>query len=218
MTDHELEADRAVERPFLAMKSPTSPLDPPASLVAAARTRLAEAMADDARPIAKALQGRLASLARAAEVPLEPAAAERRRRPVVVVTGVDDRPPALVPALHVDDADAAAGFLADVFGATLSSLVPAADGTIAEVRLSIGSSRLLLVERPGQEGSVVPGRAGGSTATMHLEVVDVDDVVARAADAGARVVQPARQFGSTRHAVIEDPTGHHWVLTASSDG
>lgn len=216
MTEHETEATTGAERPFLAMKVPIVPVDPPSSLTAAVRARLANAMSDDAQPLSESLRRRLLNLARVTQPPVEPAAAERSRRPVVVVTGLDDPTPTLVPALHVDDADAAVGFLADAFGATVSSVVPGADGTIAEVRLRIGSSTILLVERPGQERSLVPGRAGGATATMHLEVVDLDDVVARAESVGALVVQRVRDLGSFRRTVIEDPSGHHWVLTGAA--
>jgi len=60
-------------------------------------------------------------------------------------------------------------------------------------------------------GAVSPKTVGGSPVTLSVYVEDVDDVVARAEQAGATVLTPVdNQFYGDRSGQFEDPFGHKW--------
>ena len=62
-------------------------------------------------------------------------------------------------------------------------------------------------------GALGPRSIGGSPVLMNLRVPDVDQVVARAIDAGAVLVQPVEdQFYGERSGTIIDPFGHTWMV------
>jgi uncharacterized glyoxalase superfamily protein PhnB len=49
--------------------------------------------------------------------------------------------------------------------------------------------------------------------TIHLYVPDVDAVVARAVEAGAKTTMPvADMFWGDRYGQLEDPFGHRWSV------
>jgi PhnB protein len=60
---------------------------------------------------------------------------------------------------------------------------------------------------------------GGTPVMLHLYVTDVDQVVKRAVDAGAKLVRPVQdQFYGDRSGAVEDPAGHVWhVATHKED-
>ena len=56
-----------------------------------------------------------------------------------------------------------------------------------------------------------PTSVGQCTTTIHQYVEDTDAAIARAADAGAKVVMPAMDmFWGDRYGVVTDPFGHQW--------
>jgi uncharacterized glyoxalase superfamily protein PhnB len=62
-------------------------------------------------------------------------------------------------------------------------------------------------------GNASPKTLKGTPVSIHLIVDDVDEFVARAVNAGAKVVVPVKdQFWGDRFGVIEDPFGHHWSV------
>ena len=60
---------------------------------------------------------------------------------------------------------------------------------------------------------MVPNGYRGSPVTVHLQVDDVDAVVARAVEAGAKITMPVNDaFWGDRYGKLEDPFGHSWSV------
>jgi uncharacterized glyoxalase superfamily protein PhnB len=79
--------------------------------------------------------------------------------------------------------------------------------------VKIGDSQVMLVDEMPEWGALGPKSLKGSPVTIHLCVDDVDAVVARAVQAGAKVTMPvADQFWGDRYGKLEDPFGHHWSV------
>jgi PhnB protein len=58
-----------------------------------------------------------------------------------------------------------------------------------------------------------PRSRGGATGGLVVYVPDVDAAIERAAQAGAKVVQPPEnQFWGDRMGTVEDPFGHKWMF------
>ena len=67
-------------------------------------------------------------------------------------------------------------------------------------------------------GNQGPLSIGGSPVNIHLYVDDVDDVVRRAVDAGAKSLIPiGDQFYGDRSGRIQDPFGHVWVISTHKE-
>ena len=119
----------------------------------------------------------------------------------------------LAPYLCVHDAAGAIDFYVQVFGATESSRLVGPDGRIGHAELDIAGSTLMLADEYPEAGALGPRSIGGSPVLMNLRVPDVDQVVARAIDAGAVLVQPVEdQFYGERSGTIIDPFGHTWMV------
>lgn len=120
---------------------------------------------------------------------------------------------ALTPYLAVADARAAVAFYVAAFGAVPQGdpyVQP--DGRIGYAEVRIGAAVLMLADEFPELGLLGPLARGGVSTTLHLEVPDVDAVVARAVDAGAALERPAADAPHGRTAVVNDPAGHRWML------
>jgi uncharacterized glyoxalase superfamily protein PhnB len=118
-------------------------------------------------------------------------------------------PPATVtPVLVYPDVRAAVAWLEAAFG--------------FEERVRVGEAHRAQL-RVGTDGAVVVADVGGdrtapaepgATHLIKVRVPDVDAAFARAADAGARVVEELTtwEYGE-RSGVVEDLAGHRWELT-----
>lgn len=120
----------------------------------------------------------------------------------------------LTPYLAVADARAAIDWYADALGAevTYGPLVMP-DGRVGHAELSFDGAHVMLSDAHPEIGVVAPS-AEGASVTMHLEVADVDDVVARAVARGAALDRgPEDNLDIERRvAVVRDPFGHRWFL------
>src|SRR5262245_55940238 len=108
----------------------------------------------------------------------------------------------LTPVLTIDGAAAAIDFYVRAFGARELSRAVAPDGTrIWHAALQIGDSRLMLSDEfPDMGGPRGPLSLGGSPASIHLYVEDVDRFVERAVAAGATLTMPLEnQFWGDRY-------------------
>jgi uncharacterized glyoxalase superfamily protein PhnB len=91
-----------------------------------------------------------------------------------------------------------------------------------EERVRIGDDHRAQM-RAGEDGAIVvadvrrdhvPPSGGVVTQQIKLRVADVDAALARARDAGGRVLEePVTHMYGERSCVIEDPAGHRWELT-----
>src|SRR5690349_611681 len=115
----------------------------------------------------------------------------------------------LTPVLTIDGAAAAIDFYTRAFGARELNRAVAPDGTrVWHAELQIGDSRLMLSDEFPDMGARGPLSLGGSPASIHLYVEDVDGFVERAVSAGATLTMPLEnQFWGDRYGKLTDPFG-----------
>lgn len=119
----------------------------------------------------------------------------------------------LTPHLIVRDSKAAIDFYQRAFGAQLQGEVAyMPDGRVMHAMVKIGDSMLMLNDEFPEHGVVAP-HDGQSGVSLHIYVDNVDDLFARATDAGAQVKMPlADMFWGDRYGKVQDPFGHQWTL------
>jgi PhnB protein len=119
----------------------------------------------------------------------------------------------VTPYLYLRDASSLIEFYKRAFGATELFRMNGPGGRIGHAELQIGSSRIMLAdESPGMQ-AYSPLHYGGASSSFMLYVENVDEVVAQAVAAGARIARPiADQFYGDRTGGIEDPSGQHWYI------
>ena len=121
--------------------------------------------------------------------------------------------PRLAPYLSVDGAEAAIDFYVTVFGATERMRMPAPGGKVGHAELELGDSIIMLADESPEIGFRSPTAIGGTPVILSVYVEDVDNVVARAQEAGATVLRPVEtQFYGDRSGQFEDPFGHRWSV------
>ena len=119
----------------------------------------------------------------------------------------------VTPHLVCAGAAKAIEFYKKAFGAVEGGRLPGPDGKLMYAMIRIGGDAIMLVDEMPQWGALGPKALKGSPVTLHLYVDDVDAVVKRAVEAGAKVTMPvAEQFWGDRYGKLEDPFGHHWSV------
>lgn len=117
------------------------------------------------------------------------------------------------PFLTLKDPAAAIDFYKRAFGAVELMRLSEPGGGIAHAEIEIGEARFLMGHEYPELGFVSPETLGGSPMSIHLYVDDVDALVARAAEAGAKVLRPpADEFYGDRAGSVRDPFGFTWLL------
>jgi uncharacterized glyoxalase superfamily protein PhnB len=123
---------------------------------------------------------------------------------------------ALTPYLAVGDARAALEWYCAEIGAELvGEPIEMPDGRIGHAELRIRGARAFLSDAHPELAVVAPDPAGVPV-TLHLEVEDVDGLVARLRGAGAQVDREPDDTPAGRLAVVRDPFGHRWMLNQPS--
>jgi len=111
--------------------------------------------------------------------------------------------------LTVRDVAQAIDFYINGFGFKLRGSMPGPDGKIMHAEMMHNDSVLMM----GPENPQMPAPQGPSPVTIFAYVDNVDEVTARAAAAGAQVIQqPKDEFWGDRCAILIDPQGHSWML------
>ena len=119
----------------------------------------------------------------------------------------------VTPYLIVDGAARAIEFYKQAFGATIGVRMDGPEGKVGHAELKIGDSHVMLADENPQMGARGPKTVGGSPISLVLYVEDVDAVVSRAVEAGAKLTRPvADQFYGDRTGGVEDPFGHAWYV------
>ncbi len=119
----------------------------------------------------------------------------------------------ITPHLVCAGAANAIEFYKKAFGAVEEARLPGPDGKIMHAMIRINGDAVMLVDEMPQWGALGPKALKGSPVTIHLYVDNVDAVVKRAVDAGAKItMEVADQFWGDRYGKIEDPFGHHWSV------
>ena len=123
----------------------------------------------------------------------------------------------VTPCLVVDGAAKALEFYAEVFGATERMRFPGPGDAVAHAEIEIGDSVLIVEDVDPQRGTKAPPAGGleGTPVFQFVYVDDVDAVVARAAELGAKVQRaPEDQFYGDRDGYVIDPFGHGWTIAS----
>ena len=122
------------------------------------------------------------------------------------------------PYLIVKGAARAIEFYKQAFGATEIMRFPGPNGTIGHAEIKIGDSPIMLADEMPQMGYRSPAALGGSPVSVMLYVPDVDKVVDRAVEAGAKLERPvADQFYGDRSGTFHDPFGHVWTVSTHKE-
>lgn len=117
-----------------------------------------------------------------------------------------------VARLRVKNTAAAIDFYTKAFGAKELSRFEV-HGEIPYAEIEIGNSVISLGESSPEAGYPGPETLGGSPVSISLNVEDVDSLVTRAVDAGAKLVSPVRdQFYGERSGQVADPFGYTWSI------
>lgn len=121
----------------------------------------------------------------------------------------------VTPYLVVKGATQAIEYYKQVFGATETVRMNGPDGTVGHAELKIGNSHIMLAdENPSMgQGHASATSIGGSPVSLYVYLPDVDKVVQRAAELGAKILKPVQdQFYGDRNGFIQDPFGHLWGI------
>jgi uncharacterized glyoxalase superfamily protein PhnB len=119
----------------------------------------------------------------------------------------------VTPHLVCAGAADAIEFYKKAFNANEVARLPGPQGKLIHAFLRIGDSPVMLVDEFPECGALGPKSRGGSSVTIHLQVEDVDAVLAQAVAAGAKVTMPvADMFWGDRYGTLEDPFGHSWSV------
>lgn len=121
----------------------------------------------------------------------------------------------LTPYLTIKDAPAAIEFYQKAFGAEELFRIPGPDGRLMHAQIKIGDSILMMSEVFPEYGGKEPIALGGSPASVHIYVDDVDSAWKRAVDAGCESVMPLEDaFWGDRFGCLSDPFGHQWSMAS----
>ena len=129
------------------------------------------------------------------------------------VKAVPDGMHTVTPYLTCDGTSDAIAFYIKAFDAVEINRMPDKDGKIMNAMIRIGNSALMVMDEYPEMKSFGPKSLNGSPVTIHLQVEDIDSVVAKAVAAGATVTMPAADmFWGDRYAMLSDPFGHLWSV------
>jgi PhnB protein len=119
--------------------------------------------------------------------------------------------------LTVDGGEAAIEFYQKAFGAVETYRMMAEDGKrVMHCNLSMFGGQIMLSDEFHEYGAdtASPSTRDGASVTVHINLADaaaVDAVMARAAEAGAKVTMPAADmFWGSHYGRLLDPFGHAW--------
>ena len=120
---------------------------------------------------------------------------------------------AVSPALAFKGAAAAITWYKNIFGAKEKMRFDNPDKTVAHAEITIGDSLLYLSDENLQYNQS-PKTLGGNSVNLCVYVPDVDAVIKKAVDNGAKLIMSAAdQFYGDRSGRIEDPFGYIWVIS-----
>jgi PhnB protein len=119
----------------------------------------------------------------------------------------------VTPYLFVRSAANAIEFYKNVFGATETVRMAGPNGKIMHAELKIGDSVVMLADENLQMAAMSPQTVGGFSVGLHVYVENVDAVVQKAIENGAKALRPIKdQFYGDRSGSLLDPFGHMWSV------
>lgn len=129
------------------------------------------------------------------------------------VKAIPDGMHTITPHIICANAPAAMDWYARALGAQELVRLMGPNGKLMHGLMSIGDSKLMLMEEMAECQATGPLALKGTPVTLHLYVDDVDAAFGRAVEAGAAVrMPPTDMFWGDRYSVITDPSGHCWAI------
>ena len=120
---------------------------------------------------------------------------------------------AVIPALAFKGAEAAIKWYVKVFDAKEKMRFDNPDNTVAHAEITIGADVVMLAEENPQYNSS-PKTLKGNSVNLCVYVPNVDAVIKKATENGAKLIKPAEdQFYGDRSGRIEDPFGYRWIIS-----
>lgn len=120
---------------------------------------------------------------------------------------------AVIPSLAFKGADAAMDWYVSVFGATEKMKMKDKSGTVVHGEMAIGDS-VVMVSEENPDYNKSPKTLNGNSVNICIYVPDVDTVITKALEKGAKLIMPAEdQFYGDRSGRIEDPFGYIWIIS-----
>lgn len=117
------------------------------------------------------------------------------------------------PQLYIKHGTTDISFYEKAFEAVILKKFTNDDGSIHVAELSIDKALFHIHEEKLSAGELNPLGIKGTTVLIGLFVPDVDDVIAKAIDAGATLVSPAQSYDyGYRQGEVKDPFGHVWMI------
>jgi len=115
--------------------------------------------------------------------------------------------------LHVRNAAEAIAFYTKAFGAREKFRLTEPGGRIGHAELDFDGATLMLADEFPEYGIRGPQAIGGTSVTIHLHVDNADEMIRRAAEAGAEIEsEPKDHFHGERSGCVRDPFGHRWTI------
>jgi uncharacterized glyoxalase superfamily protein PhnB len=115
--------------------------------------------------------------------------------------------------LVVPDADEAADWYVNAFGARELSRIPLPGNRVMTVELALGDSVVHVGSEFPEMGILSPLTIGDTATVLQINTDDADAVWARAVEAGAVARHElADTFWGERHGQLTDPFGHRWNI------
>lgn len=121
----------------------------------------------------------------------------------------------VIPYLIVVDARRALDWYRDVMGADRKGeplVMP--DGRIGHAELEMSGGMIYLADESPESDVAAPRPGQGAAVSLTMSVPDVDRLAERAVRAGAVLERPPADHPYGRNAVIRDPFGHRWIISA----
>jgi uncharacterized glyoxalase superfamily protein PhnB len=195
--------------PFEALRRPDEAVDPDPTFAARLRSRVERALA---LPEGVTVSNLTIDDASVPAAPVAAGGAAPVGAPAPAMSG------GVIPYLIVDQARRALDWYVSALGATArGEVITMADGRIGHAELVLRGSVLYLADESPESHVAAPRPGADATVSLTLEVPDVDGAVALALSEGADLERPAADNSYGRNAVIRDPFGHRWIISAVSD-
>jgi len=124
----------------------------------------------------------------------------------------------VTPYLVVRGAARAIDFYKRVFGATEVIRIEDPSGKVGHADLKIGKAHIMVADESPEMDARGPEAFGGTPVGIYVYVEDVDDVAARAKQAGGKFSKPVEdQFYGDRAGKFTDPFGHLWWIASRKE-
>jgi len=124
----------------------------------------------------------------------------------------------VTPHLVIKGAAAAIDFYKRAFGAEVLVRMDGPGGSVGHAELKIGDSIIFLADEFPGGPTKSPQTLGGTTASLHIYLPDVDAAYRQAISAGGREIMPVTDmFWGDRFGQLQDPFGHSWSIATRKE-